>query len=359
MSKSNPDNLSDELTTCRLEQIDNEHTYTKLCMECLSGFHMKCMVEDDDNPFKIDFNKIDPFLKIQLYPAKNEEPPYTMGCFLLERKYYLFANQLMHFLSKQKLTKKQYEEAFQLDEIGPKLKSHALELFNASHYPDTKQCAQRNKEFYAARFYRDICFSNMIILMGTETFLEKLFAQKNSEASPLDKYYFYNPNTKKQETIIDICLQYGLPNTAITIIKEQQKFGNLNNIEQLLSGDVTKKALRYYRKNNVKTDMEYSAKELFLYLEKTLPVDLFYKCVLQTSVPYSVYSDYDLEKQTEQNTIAAQNTETPQHNQTTMNTTNSDSDILRSTNEVATNQSAQNQTNLFHLWDRKNPGHTH
>ncbi len=361
-------------TVIHPEQISDPLKYTLFCMRDLAGFHISRILSENYSDLNINYEIIDTQTTIMLYRPEISDEKYTFGSFLLAREQYDEATRLIHHLIRSKTPCDKIENALQIETINKRMKSSLYQPINLTGCATINALEEAEKTFLAHRSKRDDCFALIAETIGAENFFTKIFGQPNQEPMDLTQKYLLNPKSKQAHTIIDICLQYGLPKTAVVILKQAYaKNKNHQDVINLIGGEITKSKLRRYKQSD-KTSVKFnttanknaflSSKQLKIYQEKfqanehletiepvithlisTLPLDLCYEHVLQEAVPYYLKTDFDLHKQ-EKDEISSQQhgNSTPQQQDTSNNNTQ-----VTTATHVATPQ--LKQTDFLYLLD--------
>ncbi len=305
------------------EQISDPIAYTLFCMQDIAGFHISRCLNEAYTDLVIDYNKIDIHTPMLLYRKEVSDKEYTFGSFLLAWERFEHATDLMTHLIKNKFSDEEIKNALQIKTINNRMKALLFSPINLTGCGTLNALEEAEKSFLANRNERDECFALIASTIGAEAFFAEIFGQPNQKTIDLKQKHLLNPKSKQAQTVIDICLQYGLPKTAVVVLRQvYAKSKNHQDIIDLIGGDITKSKLRRFKQTDntripfnttINKNCLLSAQKLKIYQEKfqakeyletiepfyrylieTLPIDLCYEHVLQQPIPYNLKSDFDL-----------------------------------------------------------------
>ncbi len=293
----------------KAKKLARQNDYTQMCMEEICGFHISRILEPDFQDLVIDFNQVNPFYTTTLYQTQPDEK-YTLPQIMFKHEYYEDIVRLIDRMSEHHIPPEDILKTFCLNKICKDIQERSFKPIDKQLHPTQK------KEKYKTRQKRDNCFAHILQHIDPQIFFTQLFINKLPEPIDLKKAYHLQSKKDNPLTVMDLCLTYGLHQTATEIVRQTYlKTKNPLEVTALFSGEKTRIELYKAATNNDKSRI-LPAQPLVDYLHKILPTDLFIESVLQQKSPYYWKKDHEMpeEQSVESVSTVSQNKSTESKN---------------------------------------------
>ncbi len=221
-------------------------------------------LDENDQVF---YSKLSPFYKT-IVPRRTTEPITYGDVALRGQDYQSFVNVLKPY--ENCILPFKTNTLFHMETLAPVFRK---DIFAVSKNTSDEKVLNQKKEF-------DVFLSEMGKIFGTQKFWQELFSDRVRQLDSLEGEYPFHKNSESLYTIMDICLENNLPNTAIQMIDEVYgKNKDYNAVVRLLKGSVTFNLFKENRRLDFSKQPKNDVTKVMDYLRKLLPVHLYHSQV--------------------------------------------------------------------------------
>lgn len=259
--------LKDSVLCAQAAELALKNAWTHKIILALNGYGFQDILfafEEDNQVF---CSKLNPFYKTTLPLDPTKRITYGDVC-LHAHDYQLFVTALKPY--ENCILPFKTNTLFHMKTLAPVFRR---DIFSVPKNTSDKEVLNRKKEL-------DVFLSKMGKIFGTQKFWQELFSDRIQQLDSLEGEYPFRKKSESLYTIMDVCLENNLPNTAIQMIDEVYgKNKDYNAVVRLLKGSTT---LNLFQKNmrlNYNKQPKNSVTKVMDHLRKILPIHLYHSQV--------------------------------------------------------------------------------
>ena len=262
--------VSEDSTLCaQAIELALKNAWTHKIILGMNGFGFQDMLfafEENDQDF---CSKLNPFYKTAL-PKGDSSARITYGDVCLQaHDYQIFVTALKPY--ENCILPFKTDTLFHMNAWAPVIRKDIFAV--------PKKTSEK-KEFLKQKEGLDVFLSEMGKIFGTQNFWQELFSDRIEQIDSLEGEYAFHKNSENKQTIMDVCLENNLPNTAIQMIDEVYgKNKDYNAVVRLLKGAVTFNLFKENKRLDFTKQPKNGVTKVMDHLRDILPVHLYHSQV--------------------------------------------------------------------------------